>query len=100
MIRIFYDDDRGSLFIDGVKQVFPPRTLKAAAFANNITVAIANDIGTIVGPVPFDWIADKGGSTFASAGLAVAYLEQEFSKSPAGIVLDAPDFVSDFEASL
>lgn len=80
MIAAWYDAAHPGLFLSGFGQVFPPGTLLALLNADStIEIWTAGQTSRIAGPVPFGMIADVSGNVFASAALAKAYLDQQFS---------------------
>lgn len=83
MIAVWYDPASPGLYITGMGQVFPPRTLTATLNGDGtLEVWIAGQTARILGPVAFGLITDSAGNGFASAALARAYLDGEFGKTP------------------
>ena len=83
MIAIWYDPASPGLYITGMAQVFPPRTLTASLNSDGtLEVWIAGQLARVIGPVAFGMITDIGGSMFATGALAKAYLDAQFSQNP------------------
>lgn len=96
-MKIFYDDTRDLIIIEGLKQVFAPQSLVAVVVNNKIAIRLINETVNILGPVEFNTIQDKNGTTRNNILNTHQYLLGEFAKSG---IPDDLDLVSIFESNL
>lgn len=81
MARIYYDESRDSLFIEGSNTVYPDRSLQASVEGDTVSVWIANTSTRVAGPFRFDQVQDMVGNSFQTLQGAVDYLQAEFLKN-------------------
>ena len=96
-MKIYYDDTRDLIIIEGLKQVFAPQSLTAVVVNNKIAIRLINDTLNIVGPVEFSKIQDRNGATLNSILSTHTYLLDEFAKDG---IPDDLNLVSIFESKL
>lgn len=96
-MKIYYDDTRDLIFIEGLKQVFAPQSLTAVITNNKISIRLINDSLNVIGPREFNDFQDKNGNTFNNILATHTYLLGEFQKD--GIPGDL-NLVSIFESKL
>lgn len=80
-MRVYYDDDRDCLFVQGTMSVYPPMSLEHSDTGTYITVSIANGERDVAYR-PWDQFAARSGTAFSSIAAVRTYLDDEFSKAP------------------
>lgn len=96
-MKIYYDNDRDLIIIQGLKQVFPAMSLTAVVVNNKIAIRLINDTTNVLGPIEFNTIQDATGVTRNSILDTLSYLLGEFAKNG---VPDDLDLVSIFNGNL
>lgn len=96
-MKIYYDDTRDLIIIEGLKQVFAPKSLTAVIINNKVAIRLINDTVNIIGPVDFTKIQDASGATLNSILSTHTYLLSEFAKDG---IPDDLNLVSIFESKL
>lgn len=96
-MKIYYDNDRDLIIIQGLKQVFPAMSLTAVVVNNKIAIRLINDTTNVLGPIEFNTIQDATGVTRNSILDTLSYLLGEFAKNG---VPDNLDLVSIFNGNL
>lgn len=79
-MKIYYDDTRDLIFIEGLKQVFAPQSLTAVVVNNQIAIRLINDSLNLIGPLDFNAFQNKDGVTFNNILSTHTYLLGEFVK--------------------
>lgn len=96
-MKIYYDNDRDLIIIQGLKQVFPAMSLTAVVVNNKIAIRLINDTTNVLGPIEFNSIQDRTGLTRNNILDTLTYLLGEFAKNG---VPDDLDLVSIFNGNL
>lgn len=90
MTAIYYDANHPGIYIEDIAQAFPPRTLTYVINPDSsVEIWIVNHIARVVGPMPFGWIKDESGDTFATTDALAAYLDSVTKATPSPAMLNA-----------
>ncbi len=98
-MRIFFDNDRRCLFINGTREVYPARSLTHMDDGEKISIWIANQQTQIV-KIRWQNIQNYNGNGFNDIESVRQYLTQEFSKGDDLQDIESADFVATFEQAL
>lgn len=95
-MKIWYDITADLIFIEGMKQVYPARSLQAVVEDNKLAIYFKESTTCLVSSLPFTALTDNEGNSFSNILDAFTYMVEVFNSS------NLPDinFVEIFENQL
>lgn len=86
-MRVYYDETKNALFVDGSKDVYPAQSLSVSNVGNELTVFVVNG-GVNVLVTDFSNIQDVNNNTFPTLFDTISYLTGEFARSKEFNIVD------------
>lgn len=74
-MRVYFDEIAKVIVVRGAKRVFPAESLNLQVSGTDFELWLTGESRRIAGPVPWPQVQNKHGTSFATQGEAIDYIE-------------------------